>query len=763
MRKDTEDGSSRREFMHHSGGIALTAALAGYLGESAITTGRTMPSDRVTRLVDDMSLEEKVGQMTQMAASEVPTENPAETLRKYKPGSLMYLPSFDANEVARTSNTLQKAMVEETELGVPFVYGIDSIHGNNNIDGATIFPHNHGVGATWNADAAEEMATITGRTMRVTGTHWNFSPVADLQRDPRWGRFYEGFSEDPYLASQLVASKVRGYEKETNGYKRTGASIKHFAGYSEPANGNDRTSALIPYRTFVSTILPPYAAGISAGAETVMVNSGSLNGLPAHASKELLTDILRGQLGFDGMVVSDWHDFFRMIKVHGYAEDLKEATRLGINAGIDMYMVPAAGIEGDDAEGYQQRLIELVNEGSVTMERIDEAVTNVLAFKENVGLFDDPYATPSKVDDVVSEGRDLARDVATESMTLLTNDGTLPLDADTGSILVTGPSADSVTNQMGGWSLGWQGVGDTEPPATTVLESISETVSASTSLEHVPTGLHEFSNEEDVRTAAECADVVVAVLGEGPYAEEKGDTDTLELPAAQQRLVETVAETETPTVGVVMAGRPRGTTVFDHLSASVMAYLPGTAAGPAVAATLFGDNNPSGRLPFTWPKGTGQLLNLHNNYPPDEFNEESNTEPPQSHETPLFPFGHGLSYTEFEYESLEVDPTELSQDDATDDVTVSVAVRNTGDRAGETVVPVYGGRDHGEVLYPQKVVVGFERVSLDPGESATVDVQCTILPLATVLGDVFSQSELVVDTGDYWLSVGDLSETISVV
>lgn len=763
MRKDTTNGSSRRNFMQHSGGIALAAALAGYIGESAVATGRTAPSDRVTNLVDEMTLEEKVGQMTQMAASEIPSENPAEALRKYKPGSLMYLPSFDPKEVARESNVRQKAMVEDTRLGVPFVYGIDSVHGNNNIQGATIFPHNHGVGAAWDADAAEEMASITSRTMRVTGTHWNFSPVADLQRDPRWGRFYEGFSENPYLASQLVAAKVRGYEERTNGYKRTGASVKHFAGYSEPANGNDRTSALLPYRTFANTFLPPYAAGITAGAETVMVNSGSLNGVPAHASKELLTDILRDQLGFEGMVVSDWHDFFRMIKVHGFAEDLKEATRLGINAGIDMYMVPAAGIEGDDAEGYQRRLIELVDEGSVSMERIDEAVTNVLAFKENVGLFDDPYADPEKVAGVVSEGRDLAREVATESMTMLTNDGTLPLGSDARSILVTGPSADSVANQMGGWSLGWQGVGDTEPPATTVLDGISEAAPGSTSVTHVPTGLHEFSNEDDVRTAAECADVVVAVLGEGPYAEEQGDTDTLALPDAQRRLVETVAETGTPTVGVIMAGRPRGTSVFDHLSASLMAYLPGTAAGPAVAATLFGDANPSGRLPFTWPKGTGQLPNVHNNFPPDEFNEEGNTEPPQSHETPLFPFGHGMSYTEFEYGDLEVRPPKLPQKSATDEVTVSVSVHNTGDRAGETVVPVYGTREHGEVLYPQQVVVGFERVSLDAGETTRVDIRSTVLPLATVLGDVFSRGELVVDTGEYQLSVGDMTETLTVV
>ncbi len=763
MSKETTSGSSRRTFLQASGGITLAAALTGYLGESTVATKQRTPSDRVTKLVDEMTLEEKVGQMTQMAASEISTDDPAETLQKYKPGSLMYLPSFDPEEVARTSNKLQKAMVDETRLGVPFVYGIDSVHGDNNVAGATIFPHNHGVGATWDADKAEKMATVTSRVMRTTGTHWNFSPVCDPERDPRWGRFYEGFSEDPFLASQMVASKVRGYEEKTNGYKRTGASIKHFAGYSAPTNGNDRTAALLPYRTFVSRILPSYAAGINAGAETVMVNSGSLNGLPAHASKELLTDILRDQLGFDGMVVTDWHDFYRMITVHGFAEDLKEATRLGINAGIDMYMVPAAGIPGDDAGGYQQRLIELVKEGSVSHDRIDDAVTNILAFKEHVGLFEDPYATPSKVSDVISDGRDLAEDVATESMTLLTNDGTLPLDSDTDSILVTGPSADSVANQMGGWALGWQGVGDTEPPATTVLESLTDAVASSTSVTHVPTGLHKFTNEDDVRNAAECADVVVAVLGEEPYAEEKGDTDTLALPEAQQRLVKVVSETDTPTVGVIMAGRPRGTNIFDDLSAALMAYLPGTAAGPAVAATLFGDANPSGRLPFTWPKGTGQLPNLHNNYPPDEFNKSTNVNPPQSHETPLFPFGHGLSYTEFEYADLQVSPTKLKQKNAADDITVSVTVKNTGDRAGETVVPVYGSRNHGQVMYPEKVVVGFERVALDPGERKRVEIRSTILPLATVLGDIFPRGDLVIDTGEYRFSVGERTGTVSVV
>ncbi len=748
--------------MQATGGVATTAALSGYLGVDVPGAGLQAASQHVKDTVAEMSLDEKIGQMTQVAAYEMAgADDPKTYFEKYKPGSLMYTVSSDPTEQANEANRLQKAA--EEVIGVPFVYGLDAVHGNNNLEGATIFTHNHGLGATWNEEYAFEMAEITGKTLRVTGSHWNFSPVADICRDPRWGRFYEGFSEDPYLASQMVASKVRGYEQKTEGYKRTGATVKHFAGYSAPRNGNDRTAALVPFRTFRHTILPPFAAGIDAGGETVMVNSGSLNGIPAHASEELLTEILREMLGFSGMTVSDWHDFYRMVSVHGFAADLKEATKLGINAGVDMYMVPAAGIEGDDVEGYQTRLKELVESGDVSMDRIDEAVTRILTFKEQVGLFTDPYADPDAVEDVVSEGRELAREIATDSMTLLQNDDTLPLGSDVGTVFVTGPSADSVENQMGGWTLGWQQMGeDANPPAVTVLEGIQEAAPDGTSVIHEPTGLTTFDNEDSVREHATDADVAVAVVGEGPYAEEKGDTDTLELADAQQDLVETLANTGTPVVGVIIAGRPRGTEVFDQFDASLMAYLPGTAAGPAVADTLFGENNPSGRLPFTWPEGTGQLLNVLNHYPPAEFASSEDDRPPESDPTPLFEFGHGESYTEFSYEGLTLAPSSLPEVAQNDEVNVSVTVTNTGDAAGDTVVPVYAGREHGPVLYGQKQVVGYERVSLDPGASKKLTVKASILPLATVPGDVFSREELQVLPGEYWVRVGEMTETLTV-
>ncbi|MDL5363366.1 glycoside hydrolase family 3 protein [Halalkalicoccus sp. NIPERK01] len=357
-------------------------------------------SEQVEKLVEDMSLAEKIGQMTQVSAVEV-GDDAASFLETYQPGSLMYATTDDPSQLAEDVNELLDTAIETQAHDVPPVFGIDAVHGNNNLDGATIFPHNNGLGTTWSEEYARRTAEHTASTLRATGYPWTFSPVADIQRDPRWGRFWEGFSEDPYLCAQMVAEKVRGYETSENGHKCAGATLKHFAGYSEPRNGNDRTPALLPYRTFRNIHLPPFHAGISAGAETVMVNSGSVNGVPAHASEELLEDILRDTLGFEGMVVSDWHDFYRMVEVHEFVADVKDAVRLGINAGIDMYMVPAAGLETDSVETFQQHLRDLVEAGAVPTERIDDAVSNILAFKETLGLFDDPYADPETAAEVV--------------------------------------------------------------------------------------------------------------------------------------------------------------------------------------------------------------------------------------------------------------------------------------------------------------------------------------------------------------------------
>jgi len=751
---DGAEGPTRRRVLGASGAIGLTTVLSGYLSRESMREKET--SERVEKLVTKMDLEEKIGQMTQVASYEI-GDDPASYFEEHQPGSLMYATTDDPVELAKDVNDLLDAAIEAQPHDIPPVFGIDAVHGNNNLAGATIFPHNLGVGATWDEDHAHEMAEHTSETLRATGFPWTFSPIADVQRDPRWGRFWEGFSEDPMLAGRMVAEKVRGYETKSKGHKRAGATLKHYAGYSEPRNGNDRTPALIPYRTFRHTHLPPFHAGVAAGAETVMVNSGSVNGVPAHASEQLLQEILRDALGFEGMVVSDWHDFYRMVEVHEFVADVKDAVRVGINAGIDMYMTPAAGLSTDNVDTFQKHLRELVESGEVPMDRIDDAVTNILAFKEAVGLFDDPYADPEAADDVVGGAHDQAYDVAADSMTLLQNDGTLPFDPDVDTVLVTGPSGDSVANMMGGWTLGWQGVGDTKPPAVTPLEGIRETVSDSTTVVHEPTGLYEFENEDAVRDAAADADAVVAVLGEHPYAEQHGDTDTLELPDAQRRLVRTLKDAGTPYAGVFFAGRPRGTDVFEHLPAAIMGYLPGTEGGSAAADAVFGELNPGGRLPFTWPTGTGQLLNVYNAYPPDIFG--SGGDPPSSSQEPLFEFAHGESYTEFEYSEFSIAPSTVQREAADDRFNVSVRVTNAGDRAGDHVVPVFAIRRHGAIPSPMKELIGYERVSLDPGESARVKIEASIAPLATVPGDVFSREELQVMPGEYQITIDGLDES----
>ncbi len=743
--------TTRRRVLQATGGVATAAAVADTVGAQSENGGSGGHSSRVNKLVAKMTLEEKVGQMTQMNVGSLDPAEVGDLFTEHHVGSLLSggasPPTHDPTELAEQMNALQEWVVNNTRLGIPFVFGVDAVHGNATVYDAPVFPHNLALGATWDPDLSKRLAEITGQSVRASGAHWNFAPANDIQRDPRWGRFYEGFSESVHLSRELDGAKVEGYESSTDEYDlAVGACQKHFAGYSEPNNGNDRNAAHLPMRYFRDTILPPYEVGIDAGVETVMVNSGSVNGVPAHASEWLLTTVLREEMGFEGMVVSDWKDFKRMVTIHNYAPDLREATKLGVNAGVDMYMNP------DDPAEFTSILQDLVESGEVKRSRIDEAVRRILTFKENLGLFDDPYVDPSQVDSKVKgAGREEAATAAREAMTLLQNDDTLPLDPGLDEVLVTGVRIDHPLNQMGGWTLGWQGL-DVENvdldrvPAVTILEGVEAAVSEGTTVTAEPIS-HEwdvyggpdeysFDDEEAVESAAERADAAIVVVGEGPHSEGPGDIDELALHEAQQRLVETVAGTDVPTVGVVVAGRPRGTEVFDQFDASLMAYQSGTATGTAVAETVFGSLNPGGHLPFRWPEVTGQVVNVHNELHPND-NE------------PRFEFGHGLSYTSFGYADLQVMPSPET-------LNVSVSVTNEGSRAGDEVVQVFATRDGAPVIYPEKILVGFERVSLEPGETKRVEIEAPLSTLAVVPGDMPGDAdERVVPAGEYELWVAD--------
>lgn len=750
--------TSRRRFIELTG--ATTVAAAGI----ETTIADDDPS-RTDRLVEDLSLEAKVGQMTQVAIDTLSTDEIGHLFTDLQVGSLLTggasPPTHDPVELQSQLNDAQEFAMENTDHGIPFAFGIDAVHGNVTVDGATAFPHNFGLGATFDPDLARAVGRATAESVWATGSHWNFGPAADLHRDQRWGRYYEGFSEDPYTAADMAGANVEGLQEPTDDGTRIGATAKHFTGYSEPYNGNDRSPAHIPTRDLRQNHFPPFQGAIGAGTETIMVNSGSVNGVPAHASEYLLTDVLRDEWGFEGVVLSDWDDFQRMVDYHEYVPTFRDAVREGINAGVDMYMEP------EDPERFVETLLSLVRDGEVSESRVDEAVRRILRFKERIGLFERP-TVDCPAGDYVGGDRDLSERAATESMTLLANDGTLPLSPDLDSVVVAGPSGDSVRNQMGGWTLGWQGLpedSEAMPAAVTILDAIEDAVDGG--VEHVPTdhvwepyGEDEFAFTDEDRDALEAAaadaDAVVLVLGEGPYSEGFGNTNELALPEAQRRLVQAAAETEAPVVGVVVAGRPRGSEeTFDRLDAVLMAYLPGTDGGPAVANVLFGEANPSARLPFTWPKSVGQIQSVYNHLPPEAIDTTVDQEP-------LFPFGHGLSYTEFEYRDLELAPGSLPSESQRGTLKIKVTVENAGDRAGTHIVHAYNTQAYGSVIHPDERLVGYERVDLEPGDHRRVTIDAPLDALRVVPGGMTGEEErLVLEDGKYAISVGDLTETFT--
>ena len=625
--------------------IIVTAATLAFAQEPYKDASQPVET-RVADLLSRLTLAEKVGQMTQIDVASMMGEgewdrgplNEAQlknVFEKNQVGSI--ISGGGAAPVPNTpkawaemTNQLQDAALKYSRLGIPMIYGIDAVHGHNNVLGATIYPHNVGLGATWNPALVEEVTARVAKDLRAVGTPWTFAPVADVARDARWGRFYESFGESPLLASELVAASVRGFEASG----KVAATVKHFAGYGESLVGFDRSPALLDLRTLRTVHLPSFAAGITAGAQAMMVNSGSVNGVPVHASPYLLQHVARKQLGFGGVFVSDWEDILKLVTVHRVAKDFKEAVAMSINAGVDMYMVP------HDADTFTSTLTKLVNEGTVPQARIDDAVGRILELKFKLGLFENPYTDAEAADAVVTEkDRSLAKRSALESITLLER-GSLPFDEKVKNIFVVGPSADSIENQMGGWTVGWQGIDNPSetPPGLTVLKALKKAAPKNVTVSHTP----EYQNTEAVGAAAVKADVAVVVVGETPYAEGEGNSSTLAFPDEQLRLLRTLVETDTPVVVVLLAGRPLifPEDIWLGLDSLMMAYLPGSEGGTAVADVLFGKANPSGKLPFSWPKHTGQLPLTYDVLPGSPYD-------------PLYPFGYGLSYTRFFTAKLE--------------------------------------------------------------------------------------------------------------
>lgn len=663
----------------------------------------------IDSLLAQMTIEEKLGQLAQYSGQTLQTgpEMPPggeEDVRAGRIGSFLNIYGAEA------TRAFQRIAVEESRLGIPLLFAHDVIHGFR-----TIFPIPVAEAAAWNPEAAERSARVAAVEATAHGLHWTFAPMVDLARDPRWGRIVEGAGEDPYLASVLAAARVRGFQgTDLRDPSTLLACVKHFAAYGAAEGGRDYNVADISERTLREMYLPPYKAAVDAGAATVMAAFNEIAGVPAHADRRLLQDVLREEWGFDGMVVSDWTGVLELI-AHGVAADRVEAGRLALKAGVDMDMI--SGIYGRD-------LPEVVREGRLDEALVDAAVRRVLEAKYRLGLFDDPYrySDPAREQalTLTPEHRALAREIAQQSIVLLKNDGVLPLSKDVGTLAVIGPLADDGVTSLGGWA----GAGRAED-AVTVLDGIRQAVSSGTRVLHVRgtdvTGTDTSGIAEAV-AAARQADAVVLVLGETvEMSSEAGSRAKLDLPGVQQQLVEAIHATGKPVIALLMTGRPLTVTWLDeHVPAVVQTWHLGVEMGNAVADILFGDVNPSGKLPVTFPRHVGQVPLYYNHKrtgrPADEAQRYTSKYVDLPF-TPLYPFGYGLSYTTFEYANLRISPQVIHPAGT---VTVQADVTNTGSRAGDEIVQLYIRDEVASVTRPVKELRGFERITLQPGETKTV-------------------------------------------
>ena len=738
---------------------------------SAVKTGPERDnSQKIEALLKRMTLEEKVGQMTQLTLGIIVTGqdqniqiDPAKlekAIVKYGVGSILNVSdqALTPDKWHDTIKQIQEAATKKTRLGIPVIYGIDSIHGATYVQGATLFPQEIGMAATWNPELMKRGSEIAAMETRAAGIPWSFSPVLDLGRNPLWPRFWETFGEDPYLAKVLGVAFVRGLEGwDVASQDRVASSLKHYMGYSFPLTGRDRTPAWIPENHLREYFLPTFAAAVQAGARTVMVNSGEINGVPGHINHHLLTGILRDELGFKGLVVTDWEDIKKLVTIWRVAANEKEATRMAVMAGNDMSMVPLD-------YSFADHLVTLVKEGAVPQSRIDEAVRRILRVKFELGLFEKPTPDPAlKAKIGMPESRQAALQAARESMTLLKNtNNLLPLAKDQ-KVLVTGPTADSMISLNNGWSYVWQGSEESLYPKDSVSIRRAIEKVGGTNVTYVPgtkitrrPGSASNNTPTDIEAevdipaavrAAQAADVVVLCLGEGSYCETPGNITDLTLGELQLRLAEAIQATGKPVVLVLVEGRPRVINrIVDKAGAVLMAYNPGNAGGQAVADVLFGDVNPSGKLPFTYPRTPNGLIT----YDHKPFETEDTAFGNMAFK-PQFEFGQGLSYTTFAYSDLRLGQKTMT---GNADFSVSVTVANSGRRAGKEVVQLYVSDLVASLSPAGKRLRRFAKIYLEPGQSRTL----TFTLRRDDLSFIGADNKPIIEPGEFEVTIGGLKE-----
>ena len=719
------------------------------------------PNPDVEKILAQLSLDEKIGQMVQLdlMTVTVPNSSPIRLDEKKLRAAVVthHVGSFINNGLGRAlsvaewtyvNKTIQDMIRAETPNKIPLLYGIDSIHGATFVLDSTLFPQHLAMAATRNPALMRRSSEISAAETRAAGLRWTFAPVLDVGRQPVWARFAETFGEDPYLASVFGAESVHGFQgQDLSAPTSVAACMKHYIGYSFPLTGKDRSPSLIPDEHLREYFLPPFRAAVQAGVETVMVNSGEVNGVPVHGSKYLLTDVLRGELGFKGVIVSDWEDVIRLHTWQKVAETPADAVRMAVDAGLDISMVPLD-------YSFFTLLKQLVADGKISEQRIDESVRRILKLKADVGLFKNPYVEPETAGQFGKpEYRATALAAAEEAITLLKNENaTLPL-AKTKKILVTGPAAKSISALHGCWSFTWQGLDEKVYPqgSLTIAEALKKKIGDANVTVHPGVDFTGKNVDADAAVAAAAqADVIVLCLGEDAYAETPGDINDFNLPAGQQDFAKRLAATGKTVVMVLVEGRGRVLSEIEPgAQAIVMAYWPGSGGARAIANILVGDTNPSGKLPFTYARHANNLLTYDRKYTSALAEISAPGDTQVNPARPQWEFGHGLSYTAFETKNLKLSSATLKGDAK---LAVTVDVTNTGKRAGKEVVELYTSDLYASLTPPGKRLRAFTKIELQPGETRTVKFELSAADLAFVNG----ASKLVTEPGEFEVLVGGL-------
>lgn len=723
---------------------------------------------KVEKTLAKMTLDEKIGQMLElnldiMGAYDASgkwklNETMLDTcISKYKVGSLLNAPGTRAATVEQWQEWIRLIQKKSMKhIGIPDVFGLDHNHGVTYTQGGTLFPQPINIAASFNTELARTGAQVTAYESRAANCPWVYNPVTDLGRDPRWSRIWESFGEDPIVNARMAEAEIMGYQGNDHNHLsryNVATSLKHYMGYGAPFTGKDRTPAYIAPNVLREKYFEPFKAAVQAGALTIMVNSASINGVPVHASYEYLTQWLKKDLNWDGMIVTDWADINNLFTRERVAKDKKDAIRIAINAGIDMSMDPYS-VE------FCILLKQLVNEGKVSQERIDDAVRRILRLKYRIGLFDQPNTGGKGYEKFGSqEHANMALRSAEETEILLKNEGVLPL-AKGKKILLTGPNANQMRCLNGGWSYTWQGskAEDLAEKYNTIYEALcnkygQENVILNQGVTYNEKGQYWEENEPQIEkavAAAAQADVIIACVGENSYCETPGNLTDLWMSENQRNLVKALAKTGKPIVLVLNEGRPRLIADIEPLAKAIVhIMLPGNYGGDALANLLAGDANFSAKLPYTYPKEINSLANYDYKVS-EEVGTMAGAYNYDAKVSLQWPFGYGLSYTTFEYANLKVDKANFTADDV---LTVTVDVKNTGSRAGKESVLLYSSDLIASIVPDNKRLRCFTKISLEPGETKTVTFTLPAKDLAFVGAD----GRWTLEEGDFLLRVARLT------